>query len=52
MPLAPLSLVSPPLFIAADIREIDRNWADAHPDRPLMDSAGAAAAELAGTLAS
>src|SRR5512135_3362260 len=52
MPLAPLSLVSPPLFTAADIREIDRNWADAHPDRPLMGSAGAAAAELAGTLAS
>ena len=52
MPLAPLSRVSPPLFIAADIREIDRNWADAHPDRPLMDSAGAATAELAGTLAS
>jgi hydroxyethylthiazole kinase-like uncharacterized protein yjeF len=52
MPIAPLSLVSPPLFTAADVREIDRRWADAHPDRPLMDRAGAAAADLAGRLAS
>ena len=52
MPFAPLSLVSPPLFTADDIREIDRHWAAAHPDRPLMDRAGAAAAELAGTLSS
>ncbi len=52
MPIAPLSLVSPPLFSAADIRAIDRNWANAHPDSPLMDRAGAVAAELAGTLAS
>jgi len=52
MPIAPLSLVSPPLFTAAAIREIDRHWAETHPDRPLMERAGAAAAELAGTLAS
>ena len=52
MPIAPFSLVSPPLFTAADIREIDRHWADSHPDRPLMEKAGAAAAELACTLAS
>jgi len=52
MPIAPLSLVSPPLFTAADIREIDQHWADAHPDRPLMERAGAAAADLAGALAS
>jgi len=52
MPIAPFSLVSPPLFSAADIRAIDRHWADAHPGRSLMESAGAAAAELAGTLAS
>lgn len=52
MPIAPLSLVSPPLFAAADIREIDRRWAEAHPSSPLMERAGAAAAELAGQLAS
>ncbi|MHB1075046.1 NAD(P)H-hydrate dehydratase [Thiobacillus sp.] len=51
MPIAPLSLVSPPLFSAAAIHEIDRRWAEAHPD-PLMERAGEAAAELAGTLAS
>jgi ADP-dependent NAD(P)H-hydrate dehydratase / NAD(P)H-hydrate epimerase len=48
----PLSLVSPPLFMAADIRAIDRQWADAHPDASLMERAGAAAAELALMLAS
>jgi ADP-dependent NAD(P)H-hydrate dehydratase / NAD(P)H-hydrate epimerase len=48
----PLSLVSPPLFMAADIRAIDRQWADTHPDQPLMERAGAAAAELALMLAS
>jgi hydroxyethylthiazole kinase-like uncharacterized protein yjeF len=52
MPIAPLSLVSPPLFRAVDIHAIDRSWANAHPDSPLMDRAGAVAAELAGTLAS
>jgi hydroxyethylthiazole kinase-like uncharacterized protein yjeF len=52
MPTAPSSLVSPPLFTAADIRLIDRHWADAHPATSLMERAGAAAAELAGTLAS
>ena len=51
MPIAPLSLVSPPLFSAAAIREIDRHWAEFHPDRPLMERAGEAAAELAGALA-
>jgi ADP-dependent NAD(P)H-hydrate dehydratase / NAD(P)H-hydrate epimerase len=48
----PLSLVSPPLFRAADIRAIDRLWAEAHPDASLMERAGTAAAELAGALAS
>lgn len=52
MPIAPRALVSPPLFTAADIRAIDRQWADAHPTLSLMDRAGAAAAELAGALAS
>ncbi|MBI3432668.1 MAG: NAD(P)H-hydrate dehydratase [Hydrogenophilales bacterium] len=52
MPIAPLSLTSPPLFTTADIREIDRHWAISHPDTSLMEKAGAAAAELAGTLAS
>jgi hydroxyethylthiazole kinase-like uncharacterized protein yjeF len=52
MPIAPRALVSPPLFMAADCRAIDRHWADAHPATPLMERAGAAAAELAGTLAS
>ncbi len=51
MPTDPLSLVSPPLFSAAAIRTIDRQWATAHPDQPLMERAGAAAAELAGALA-
>jgi len=52
MPIAPHALVSPPLFMATDIRAIDRQWADTHPDTSLMEKAGAAAAELAGTLAS
>jgi hydroxyethylthiazole kinase-like uncharacterized protein yjeF len=52
MPTDPLSLVSPPLFAAADIRAIDRQWAAAHPETPLMERAGAAAAQLAATLAS
>ena len=52
MPIALSSLVSPPLFLARDIQTIDRQWAHSHPDEPLMEKAGAAAAELAGTLAS
>lgn len=52
MPIAPITLTSPPLFTAADIREIDRHWADAHPDASLMARAGAAAADLACMLAS
>ena len=52
MPIALPALVSPPLYTAADIREIDRHWADAHPGTSLMDRAGAVAADLAGTLAS
>jgi len=50
-PVALLSLVSPPLFMAAGIQAIDRQWAARHPDIPLMERAGATAAELAGTLA-
>ena len=52
MLINPFSLVSPPLFMAADIHAIDRQWAESHPNVPLMEKAGAAAAELAGTLAS
>lgn len=52
MPTVPRSLVSPPLFTAADIRIIDRHWADTRPETSLMERAGAATAELAGTLAS
>jgi hydroxyethylthiazole kinase-like uncharacterized protein yjeF len=52
MPIDPFSLVSPPLFTAADIRAIDRQWADSHPAVSLMERAGAATAELAGMLAS
>jgi hydroxyethylthiazole kinase-like uncharacterized protein yjeF len=52
MPIDPFSLVSPPLFTAADIRAIDRQWAGSHPALSLMERAGAAAAELAGMLAS
>jgi len=52
MPIDPFSLISPPLFTAADIRTIDRQWAEHHPDVSLMERAGAATAELAGTLAS
>lgn len=52
MLIDPLSLISPPLFMAADVRVGERQWLDAHPDDGLMEQAGAAAAELAGTLAS
>jgi len=52
MLINPLSLVSPSLFLAADIRAIDRHWAEAHPDESLMARAGAAAADLALTLTS
>lgn len=50
MPIDPFSLVSPPLFTAADIRTIDRQWADSHPAISLMERAGAATADLAGML--
>ena len=52
MPSSLLSLVSPPLFLARDICSIDRQWAASHPDVSLMEKAGSATAELAGTLAS
>lgn len=52
LPVAPRTLVSPPLFTAAAMREIDRQWAARHPAASLMERAGAGAAELAGTLAS
>jgi hydroxyethylthiazole kinase-like uncharacterized protein yjeF len=52
MPVALPALVSPPLFTAADIRVIDRQWGARHPDTSLMERAGAAAADLAGMLAS
>lgn len=52
MSITPLSLVSPTLFKAADIRVSEQTWARAHPHDPLMEKAGIAAAELAGSLAS
>lgn len=52
MLIAPHSLVSPSLFTAADMLAFDRQWADRHPAISLMARAGAAAAELAGALAS
>lgn len=52
MPIALRVLVSPPLFMASEIRAIDRTWAGAHPSTPLMARAGMAAAELAGALIS
>jgi hydroxyethylthiazole kinase-like uncharacterized protein yjeF len=52
MPITLLSLVSPPLFMAADIRAGERQWLATHPNDALMEKAGAAAAELAVTLAS
>ena len=52
MPITPLSLVSPTLFMAADIRASEQTWTKAHPHDVLMEKAGAAAAELAGSLAS
>jgi hydroxyethylthiazole kinase-like uncharacterized protein yjeF len=52
IPVAPRALVSPPLFTADDIRAVDRHWAHTHPGTSLMERAGAAAAELAGMLAS
>jgi hydroxyethylthiazole kinase-like uncharacterized protein yjeF len=51
MLITPFSLTSPPLFMAADIRASEHTWAKAHPHDTLMEKAGAAAAELAGTLA-
>lgn len=51
MRIASSSLVSPPLYMASDIRAIDSKWADRHPDTPLMEQAGASAADLAATLA-
>ena len=51
MPIDPFSLVSPPLFTAADHRSLERQWAERHPGISLMERAGAAAAELAGSLA-
>jgi hydroxyethylthiazole kinase-like uncharacterized protein yjeF len=37
--------------MASDIRAIEQEWLTLHPDDALMEKAGAAAAELAGTLA-
>jgi len=51
MLINPFTLVSPPLFTAADLRAIDQQWASRHPDISLMERAGNAAAALAGTLA-
>lgn len=50
MPIAPLSHADPALFMAADIRAIERRFAD--DTGTLMQRAGMAAAELATRLAS
>ena len=52
MSITPFSFVSPPLFMAADIRASEQTWTKAHPHDVLMERAGTAAAELAGSLAS
>jgi len=51
MPIALTSLVSPPLFMAADIRAGEQHWQATHPHDALMEKAGMAAADLAGMLA-
>ena len=51
MLIAPYALASPLLFMAADIRAIEREWLATHPEDALMEKAGTAVAELAGTLA-
>ncbi len=51
MLIFPHALISPPLFMAADIRAIEQHGLAAHPKDALMEKAGAAVAELAGTLA-
>ncbi|MBI1284934.1 MAG: NAD(P)H-hydrate dehydratase [Thiobacillus sp.] len=51
MPTPLLALVSPPLLTAADVRDIERQWQASHPDVSMMERAGAAAADLAGSLA-
>ena len=51
MLIAPHALVSPPLFMATDIRAIEQQWLALHPNDALMEKAGAAVAELAGALA-
>ncbi len=51
MLISPSTLVAPPLHMAADIRAIEQHWAAAHPKAALMEQAGNAVAELAGTVA-
>ncbi len=51
MLIAPHALVSPLLFMAADIRAIEQQWRSNHSSASLMEQAGAAIAKLAGTLA-
>ena len=51
VPISAHHLDAPPLYLAADIRRIERTWATRHPGDSLMDKAGAAIAECAGRLA-
>lgn len=51
MPTTPRSSVTPALYMATDIHAGERIWATAHPHDPLMEKAGATAAEWAGTVA-
>ena len=52
MPITLTSLVSPSLYMAADIRAGELQWLSTHPHDALMEKAGMAAADLAGMLAS
>ncbi|MDP1862295.1 MAG: NAD(P)H-hydrate dehydratase [Thiobacillus sp.] len=45
------NLVSPPLYKSTAIQAIEQSWTEAHPESALMEKAGTAVAELAGTLA-
>src|SRR3569623_2492314 len=51
MPTTPRSSVTPALYMATDIHAGERIWETAHPHDPLMEKAGAPAAEWAGTVA-
>jgi hydroxyethylthiazole kinase-like uncharacterized protein yjeF len=51
MLIDPCLLSSPPLFPVAALRMLEQQWQTAHPAAALMEKAGSAAADLAGSLA-